>query len=128
MLVLVDADDDCAATLGPRLLDVRRTARPDLPVAVVLAVTEFEAWFLAAAESLRGQRSLADDLVPPEDPEAVRDAKGWLQRHRRDGLAYTETADQPALAAVFDLETARERSPSFDKLWRDVEKLRIPMT
>jgi len=47
----------------------------------------------------------------------VRDAKGWL--HARMPKGYSETVDQPALAAVFDLTAAR-RSPSFDKLIRDL--------
>lgn len=123
VLVLIDADDDCAATLGPELVQVCKRLRPGLAVSVVLAVTEFEAWFLAAAGSLRGWRGLPDDLEPPEDPEAFRDAKGWIQSRRVDGLAYGETTDQPALTAVFDLDDARAVSASFDKLWRDVERL-----
>lgn len=123
VLVLLDADDDCAATLGPKLQQVCRSLRPTIPVSVVLAVAEYEAWFLAAAVSLRGKRGLPADLEPPEQPESVRDAKGWLQARRTDGLAYSPTADQPALTSVFDLDAARSGSPSFDKLWRDVERL-----
>lgn len=123
VLLLLDADEDCAATLGPQLLEVCRALRPAVAVSVVLAVAEYEAWFLAAAESLRGQRGLAHDLEPPVAPESIRDAKGWLQDRRTDGLSYSPTADQPALSAVFDLDTARAAAPSFDKLWRDVERL-----
>jgi hypothetical protein len=78
----------------------------DLPVFVILAQREFECWFLAAAESIRGKRGLPADLAPPQDPEAVREAKGWL-RDRMQGRVYSETIDQPALAAVFDLNQAR---------------------
>lgn len=123
VLLLLDADEDCAATLGPQLLEVCSALRPGVAVSVVLAVAEYEAWFLAAAESLRGQRGLAHELQPPAAPEAMRDAKGWLQERRTDGLSYSPTADQPALTALFDLDTARVASPSFDKLWRDVERL-----
>lgn len=123
VLVLVDADDDCAASTGPALLARAQSARPASAVALVLAVKEFEAWFLAAARSLRGRRGLALDLEPPAQPEDVRDAKGWLQRRRTDGLAYGPTVDQPALAAVMDLDEARAGAPSFDKLWREVERL-----
>src|SRR5438128_12140896 len=52
ILVLLDCDDGCPAEEGPRLLQRATKARPDLPVSVVLAKREFEAWFLAAAESL----------------------------------------------------------------------------
>lgn len=36
---------------------------------------------------------------------------------------YKETVDQRAMTAVFDLDEARAVSPSFDKLWREVERL-----
>ena len=32
--------------------------------------------------------------------------------------SYRPTADQAALTALFDMVAARERSPSFDKMWR----------
>jgi hypothetical protein len=123
VLVLLDADDDCPADLGPRLVARARAARADRPVSVVLAKREFEAWFLAAAPSLRGRRGLPADLVPPPDAEQPRDCKGWLSKQRTDGRGYKPTADQAALAAVLDLHAARTNSPSFDKLWRDVERL-----
>lgn len=122
VLVLLDADDDCPAELGPQLLD-RTTAATRCPSAVVFALREFEAWFLAAADSLRGRRGLPDNLATHPDPEAVRDAKGWIQQHRTDGFAYSPVADQPALAGIFDLPMARAHAASFDKLWRDIERL-----
>jgi hypothetical protein len=123
VLVLLDADKDCAARLGPELLARAKQQRPDMAVGVCLAVVEFEAWFLAAAVSLRGARGLPDDLEPPPNPEAVGGAKGWLRRHRTDGLSYSETVDQPALAHRFDLDAAKAAAPSFDKFWREVERL-----
>jgi len=123
VLVLLDADDDCPAVLGPQLHEICRGLRPGVPVSVVLAVAEYEAWFVAAIDSLRGKRGLADDLEPPANPESIRDAKGWLQARRTDGLAYSATTDQPALTSAFDLDGARAGSRSFDKLWRDVERL-----
>jgi hypothetical protein len=44
VLVVLDADDDCPAELGPQLLLRARKARPDQRIAVVLANHEFEAW------------------------------------------------------------------------------------
>lgn len=123
VLVLLDADDDCPVATAPPLLQAAAAARSDINCAVVLPVSEFEAWFLAAAVSLRGYRGLPDDLEPPTEPESVRDAKGWLQARRADGFAYSPTTDQPALTAVMDLEAARSGSASFDKLWRDIERL-----
>lgn len=123
VLVLLDADDDCPAQLGPGLLTRARGVRDGLRVRVTLAMREFEAWYLAAAPSLSGQRGLPEDLRPPDAPESIRDAKGWLQDRRTDGFAYGPTTDQPALAAVMDLDQARRGSTSFAKLWRDVAGL-----
>jgi hypothetical protein len=123
VLLVLDADDDCPATLGPVLLARAQAVRPDVPKAVVLANREYEAWFLASATSLQGVRGLPQDLEAPPDPEGIRDAKGWLKQRRTDGLSYSPSIDQPAISAVFDLEAARSGSASFDKLWRDVERL-----
>jgi hypothetical protein len=123
ILVVIDADDDCPATLGPQLLERAKRARPDRRIALVLANREFEAWFLAAAPSLSGHRGLGKDLKAPGDPERPRDCKGWLTGHRVDGGRYRPTVDQAALAGVFDLEMARANSRSFDKFCRDVEWL-----
>lgn len=38
VLVVLDADDDCAATLGPELLARAQAQRPATPIAVVVAV------------------------------------------------------------------------------------------
>ncbi|WP_045878422.1 DUF4276 family protein [Pseudofrankia sp. DC12] len=123
ILVLLDADDDCPAALAPSLLTRARQARPDRRVAVVLPNREFEAWFLAAAPSLAGVRGLPADLKAHPDPESPRDCKGWLTHQRTDGHSYRPTVDQSALASEFDLETARQHAPSFDKFCRDVESL-----
>lgn len=123
ILILIDADDDCPKELAPKLLARARRARSDVPVGVVLAKFEFEAWFLAAVESLGGRRGLKQDLPPVANPEGVRNAKGWLTSHMEGSRAYTETLDQPALAAIFDMELARKRSDSFDKCWREVQRL-----
>jgi len=123
LLILLDADDDCPASLGPSLLKRAGSVRPDIPVAVVLANREFEAWFLAAAASLRGHQGLSPDLEAPTDPEAPRDCKGWLSDRRSDGRPYRPRQDQAGLAACFDLDLARANSPSFDKFCRDVTYL-----
>jgi hypothetical protein len=122
ILVLLDCDDGCPAEDGPALLQRAIKARSDLPVSVVFAKREFEAWFLAAAESLRGQRGLPDDLTGPPDPEAIRGANEWLEDRMPRGQSYAESADQPSLTAIFDMNTAR-RADSFDKCHREVVRL-----
>jgi len=119
ILVVLDSDNVCPAELGPALLDRALQTRSDLPIAVVIAKNEFEAWFLAAAESLRGKRGLKDNIYSPDEPEAIRDAKGWLSDQMENNRAYRETRDQPALAATFDIEQARQ-ADSFDKCYRDI--------
>lgn len=122
ILVLLDADDDCIKELATRLLAEARTARADRPVAVVLANREFEAWFLAALDSLRGHRNLPASARWPGNPEGVRDAKRVLGELMAPA-SYSPSIDQVALASRMDLELARVRSPSFDKLVRDVARL-----
>ena len=121
ILVMMDSDDDCPALLGPRLAGWAQSRRRDIPVAVVLAKREYEAWLLSAAHSLRGHRGLPRDLEPPPDPESLRGAKERLSRSMPNGV-YSETLDQAALTAVFDLEEAR-RAESFDKCYREVFRL-----
>ncbi|MFF3299961.1 DUF4276 family protein [Streptomyces sp. NPDC002908] len=123
ILVVLDADDDCPATLGPSLLERAMTARPDRRTAVVLAQREFEAWFLAAAPTLGGCRGMPHGLDVPPDCEAPRDCKGWLTHHRADGRPYKPAVDQAALSEVFGLAMARANSPSFEKFCRDVHYL-----
>ena len=120
ILVLLDSDDDCPAELGPSLLQRAAGARRDLPVGVVLANREFESWFVAAAESLGGQRGLAGDISAPADPEVLRNPKRWLTERMTGSRSYSATADQAALATKFDLHLCRQGSPSFDKFHREV--------
>ncbi|MEU0241874.1 DUF4276 family protein [Nocardiopsis sp. NPDC006198] len=90
VLVLRDGDDsditcpvELAASLAPE---------PDLvtvPVEIVIARHEYEAWFLAAAESLRSHPSVHDDAKAPEDPEGKRDAKTQLRSIMNE--SYKET-------------------------------------
>jgi hypothetical protein len=119
VLVLLDADDDCPAQLGPALHARARKVTP-LPVSVVFAVREIEAWFLGGIESLRGYRGIAVDAVWNDDPERPRGAKGRVEE-LMGGRGYVDRTDQPALMAKLDIAAARLRCPSLDKLLRDLE-------
>jgi hypothetical protein len=118
IFVILDSDEDCPAQLGPDLLARVRSVRSDLPSAVVLAKSEFESWFLASAESLRGCRGLPQDLRPPEHPEEISGAKEWLTSKIQAG-AYASTVDQASLTSSLDFSLAR-RAPSFDKCYREI--------
>lgn len=122
VIIMIDADDDCAAELAPDLLQRARSAVGDIPVEVVLAVMEFEAWFLAALPSLRGHRGIREDAEVPACPEGIRGAKEAVGRQMLPGFTYSPPADQSALVGSMDLDVARAAS-SFDKLWRVVEGL-----
>jgi hypothetical protein len=121
VLVLLDADDDCPAEVGPTMLE-HVGSRKDVAVSVVLANREYEAWFIAAAESVAGARGLAADLTGPDDPESIRGAKEWLRHRMNQGSTYSPTLDQPALTSIFDVDAAR-RSDSFDKCFREIMRL-----
>jgi hypothetical protein len=122
VVVLIDSEGDCPAELAPALLARARSARNDIRIAVILAHQEFEAWFLASASSLRGLRRLSQDIDDHPDPEGVRGCKEWLEARMPPNSKYSETADQPAFAAAFDLTLARQ-APSFDKLYRELERI-----
>ena len=121
ILVLLDANGDCPARLAPDILQRTRTARSGRRVEVVLAKCEYESWFIATIDSLRGARGISPNASVPPDPESIRGAKEWLRE--RMGGRYSPTADQTALTARFDLASARRRSRSFDKMWRAVSAL-----
>lgn len=123
ILILLDADDNCPAQLGPQTLERAQQIVGHIEVSVVIAKQEYEAWFIAAISSLAGQRGLQDLIDVPDEPEAIGGAKEWLTDRMDGSRAYRETLDQPAMSQLFDIEAAQEHSPSFDKLFREVTRL-----
>ncbi|MGC3992154.1 MAG: DUF4276 family protein [Chthoniobacteraceae bacterium] len=117
VLILLDCEDECPAILGPKLSQEANSVRHGTQVVVTLAHREYETWFLAAAESLRGFIGLPSHLVPPPSPENIRGAKEWLGRHMP--ITYDPIVHQVRLTSRFDLHSAMT-VPSFKRL---VEKL-----
>lgn len=117
VMIVFDADDCEAQTAAKKALDV---AADGHPVAVSVAVREYEAWFLAALASLRSHRAVRADAEYLDDPEARRGAKEQLREHMNE--PYRENIHQPAFSQLMDLAEARRRSPSFadlcDTLWQ----------
>ena len=116
VLVVFDGDDDCPAELGPKVQGWATAAAAGLPCEVVMPHREYEAWFLAAIESLRTHALIRTDAAPHPDPERPRGAKERLQARVTEGIAYSPTAHQDRLSASFSLEHAYCRSRSFRKL------------
>lgn len=116
ILVLFDGDDDCPANVGPLVRRWAITEAREIPCEVVIAHREYEAWFLAAIESLRGRRGIRNDTPLHLHPEEPRNAKQEIRIRMDPGRSYLETADQPALSAMFDLGAAHQASRSFRKL------------
>jgi hypothetical protein len=123
ILIVLDAEDDCPAEFGPKLLQQAQKCRSDIPIGVVIANREFEAWFLASLDSLRGHGRISASAVFEGDPESVRGAKEYLTGQMEGSRRYSESVDQAKFAAIFDIQTTRTRSPSFAKLWSEVERL-----
>jgi hypothetical protein len=95
ILVLLDADDNCPAELGKTIQRRAETYVPHRRVSVVLANREYEAWFIAAAESLAGQRGFAYKPADAIDAEATREAKGWIKAHMGQAATRKRRISQP---------------------------------
>jgi hypothetical protein len=120
--VLLDADEDIPCRLAPNVLAIAHQHRSDADVSCVIANVEYETWLIAGARTLDEYLDLSQDPELPKDPERLRLGKAWVQRRFRGSRSYSPTIDQPAMTSRMDLRLARERSPSFDKLCRELEK------
>jgi Domain of unknown function (DUF4276) len=115
VLIILDADDDCPVNLCSKISERAKEQFDTKNIAVVIANREFEAWFIASAASLSGVRGFTlntNSVVI--DPDAPRDAKGWLGRQMPH--SYHEVSDQPAFCARMSLEDAWNASRSFRRL------------
>jgi hypothetical protein len=117
ILILLDADDDCPKALAELIHAKALAVTPGQNISVVLANREYEAWFIAAANSLNGKRGFICPATLP-DADAIRGAKQWLSKQIVRG-AYHEVVDQPALSAQMDLQQVHDNSRSFRKLCGD---------
>ncbi len=121
VLILLDAEEDCPAELGPSLKARARDLIRNVPFSVVLAKRKFESWFLAAASSLGGMETLPEQWDSPPDPENLADPKRWLAE-RLPGGKYIEVRHQVEFARQMNLDLAR-RAPSFERFARELNRL-----
>ena len=130
ILVLLDADDECldrAKTarkgLGPELRDRARAIAKHIPIEVVVADREYEAWFLAGLSALRKAGK-----VPPGAPfkldkiETIRDCKKPIRSLL--GRPYEPTTDQPDFTLALPFTSAMSiRSRSYRRLLKALDAL-----
>ena len=127
ILVLVDCDEDCAREWAKRISDRCREVGVSVPIAVVCAVHEYEAWFLASLDSVRGSGRLNQDIHYDGNPEAMSGVKGWFTQQMPQGRAYKETIDQASFTSLIDISLAHDNSRSFRRLCHALQELRSAM-
>ncbi len=125
LMVDGDGDHDCPRNQAPQILGWAHAEAAGKSCAVVMAYREYEAWFLASIESLRGQRGIRADATSHPDPEEPKGAKGQLEQRMAEGRSYHETADQPALTAVFDMQPSYGKCRSFRHLAKAFGELAV---
>ena len=129
ILIVIDADEEClnrdpSNGLGPKLVSRAKDVAGTIPLGVVVANREYEAWFLASITSIR-----AAGLFPNRinvngnfNPELPRDCKGIIASLM--GCPYEETIHQLKLTERLTFSPkAKYRSPSYGKFQRDLERL-----
>jgi len=128
IVVILDADDECQRRgkgqgLGPELLERARRIARDVPIAVVIAHREFEAWFLANLDALRAAGLIGSLRLPaPQEPERPRNCKKSIEQLL--GCSYEETVHQVKFAERLSFSAAAQRrSPSYAKLLKDLEHI-----
>lgn len=122
ILILMDLDDGCPKEQAGQLAHQIREIHPRLPVSVVLAHREYEAWFLASLPALAGNTLLPAGCSYEGNPEQKRGAKEWLSNRLPPGVIYKETEDQPAWSAQLDIPLTASRSRSFRRLIHAVQE------
>ena len=77
ILILLDANGDCPAEIGPLIQRRARTAGPGCRIEAVLAKCEYEAWLIAAAGPGAAVQPVSHRVSGP--PRGARRARsGWL--------------------------------------------------
>lgn len=114
LLVLLDMDDECPKTQAFAL--TKRVAAMELlpfSVVTVCAHREFESWFLASLESIH------EGAQYENDPEEIRDAKGWLRKK----FGYKPTIHQARYTQNIAPSVAFVKSRSFRRLYHAFEEI-----
>jgi len=116
VLVLCDSDNDKVCEFGPTMHERAAGAVPGKPVIATLAVTEFENWIVASAETIEG-------AVPVDVPDFEAIGAEGIIRTWRYPRAYVKPLHQPGYAQQIDFQLVAGRCPSFDRLVRCLDEL-----
>ena len=130
VLVLLDADRDCPVRLAQGLARRVGALDPRVPVAIVAANHELEAWFLAdigsiVGQPVKGRVLIADPAESPEDPDSVRNPKSRLMALVAAWTTYKESRDPASLATLIDPDVVAGRSRSFRRLVSALRQLAV---
>lgn len=109
IVLMLDQDEDCAAELGPKLLESLQSSSGSVRCFVAIAVREFESWIVGGIESLG-----------VDDPEQAGKPKARL--HKFNGGKYQESVDQAKLTSRIDVARLEVRSPSFRRFARFIRE------
>ena len=123
LFVLMDADGDCPAELGPRLSQRLATRFPGTSISINIANSEYETWFIASLESIVHTAGITQSPVLPRHVESIRGAKEWLSGRMARGNPYDPISHQTSFSSHINVPLARQRSQSFDRFCREVERL-----
>jgi hypothetical protein len=131
ILIVLDADRECVdrkrhggEKLGPELLRRARSVTPQIPISVVIANREYEAWSLAQLDVLKAAGVARTSMELPEGYR-IEQAAGYKAKMRQMlGERYRPTVHQGMLTRhlVFAGRPAA-RSRSFRKLIKELQYL-----
>lgn len=110
ILLLLDADDNCPAELGPRLLSVLEPCCPHVRCFVSVARREFESWIVGG-------------IAEFDEPEPERTGTPKARIATRNEGKYKEAVDQARFASRVDVKLLTEHSPSFRRLFDTINSL-----
>ena len=129
IIVIVDSDEGCARELAEQVSQIARDRNIGVPVATVCPTTEYEAWFIASIDTIRGKdiggrgAKIDQSATCPETFETISGPKEWLSGLMPFNMSYKPTQDQTPLTMMIDLLLAKARSRSFQRLCHAVKEV-----
>lgn len=127
-----DPKHECALVTTNKLVRLvekeLKTLRVSVPVGIVVAKWEYEAWLIASIETIANNLGWNANAKCNQHPEEVEDPKKWIERHamRRSNPnkhpKYIETCHQPQMTKHLDFTKASE-CPSFKRLLKALDEI-----